>query len=168
MTIDKNTVVSVNYLLTRKDTGETIEQTSKEHPFVFLFGSGGLLEDFEKNLFHKKAGDTFDFFIDNDKAYGPRDEQFLANVPMDAFLDEDGNFDEVAIKVGVTLPMVDNEGHPLHGTVLEITEAHVKMDFNHPLAGHDLHFKGEILDVRAATAEELAHGHVHGAGGHHH
>jgi FKBP-type peptidyl-prolyl cis-trans isomerase SlyD len=168
MTIDKNKVVSVNYLLKRKDTGETIEQTSKEQPFVFLFGSGGLLEEFEKNLLNKKAGDAFDFTIDFINGYGARDESFLADVPMDAFLDEDGNFDEENIKVGITLPMVDNEGNPLHGTVLEITETSVKMDFNHPLAGQDLHFKGEVLEVRPATTEELAHGHVHGAGGHHH
>lgn len=168
MKIDKNKVVSVNYLLTKKDTGETIEQTSTERPFVFLFGTGGLLEDFETNLFNKQVGDTFDFFIDHERGYGVYDERFLAEVPMSAFVDEQGNFDEENIKVGVTLPMVDNEGQPLYGTVLEITDVHVKMDFNHPLAGQDLHFKGEVLEVRDATADELAHGHVHGPGGHHH
>ncbi len=168
MKIENNTVVSVNYLLTKKDTGEKIEETSKEHPFVFIFGTGGLLEDFETNLHNKKAGDTFDFFIDHKRGYGVRDETFLANVPMEAFLGEDGKFDDENIKVGATLPMVDNEGAPLHGTVLEITDKHVRMDFNHPLASQDLHFKGEILEVRPATAEELAHGHVHGPHGHHH
>jgi FKBP-type peptidyl-prolyl cis-trans isomerase SlyD len=168
MKIDKDTVVSVNYLLTNKGTGEKIEQTSAENPFVFLFGSGGLLEEFENNLLNKKAGDTFDFFISAEKGYGLRDDRFLANVPMDAFLDEEGNFDSENIKVGSTLPMVDNEGAPLYGTVLEITDSHVNMDFNHPLAGTDLHFKGDIIEVRNATAEELSHGHVHGPGGHHH
>jgi FKBP-type peptidyl-prolyl cis-trans isomerase SlyD len=168
MKIDKDTVVSVNYLLTNKGTGEKIEQTSKENPFVFLFGTGGLLEEFEKNLFNKVVGDTFDFVIDAEKGYGLRNDEFVANVPMDAFLDEQGNFDSESIKVGVTLPMVDNEGSPLYGTVLEITDTHVNMDFNHPLAGQDLHFKGEILEIRNATQDELAHGHVHGPGGHHH
>lgn len=168
MKINKNAVVSVNYLLTNKETGEKIEQTSKEEPFIFLFGSGGLLEDFEKNLFEKQVGDSFDFFISAEQGYGLRDDRFLANVPMDAFLDEEGKFDSENIKLGATVPMVDNEGSPLYGTVLEITETHINMDFNHPLAGQDLHFKGEVLEVRDATPDELAHGHVHGPGGHQH
>ena len=64
--------------------------------------------------------------------------------------------------------MRDNDGNPLIGKVLAISDKIVEMDFNHPLAGHDLHFIGEILNVRNATNEELSHGHVHGPGGHHH
>jgi FKBP-type peptidyl-prolyl cis-trans isomerase SlyD len=64
--------------------------------------------------------------------------------------------------------MQDQDGNPMDGRVLEIGTETVKMDFNHPLAGEELHFKGEILEVREATAEELDHGHVHGPGGHHH
>ncbi|HEY6161907.1 MAG TPA: peptidylprolyl isomerase, partial [Bacteroidia bacterium] len=66
------------------------------------------------------------------------------------------------------LPMVDNKGNHLQGKVTEISLTEVKMDFNHPMAGKDLHFTGEVLEVRDATQEELAHGHVHGPGGHHH
>lgn len=168
MTIENNTVVSVNYNLSIKDTGEQVEQTSKEEPFVFLFGAGGLLEDFETNLRGKKPGDTFDFFIEHSRGYGVRDAQHVVMIPIEAFQNEDGQLDEENVKVGVTLPMVDNEGNRLHGKVEEITKEHVKMDFNHPLAGQDLHFKGEVLEVREATAEELAHGHVHGPHGHHH
>ena len=168
MKIENNTVVSVNYLLSRKDTGEQVEKTSKEQPFVFIFGTGGLLEDFENNLRSKKAGDTFDFFIDHQRGYGVRDEQHLVAIPIEAFLGEDGKFDEENVKIGVTLPMVDNEGQRLYGKVTEINTESVKMDFNHPLAGQDLHFKGEVLEVRIATEEELAHGHVHGEHGHHH
>ena len=65
------------------------------------------------------------------------------------------------------LPILDNQGNRMEGIVEEITDEFVKMDFNHPLAGQDLHFVGEILDVRKASSEELDHGHVHGAGGHH-
>lgn len=168
MKIDNNTVVSVNYNLSIKGTTEQVEQTSKEHPFVFLFGAGGLLPDFEKNLNGKNPGDAFDFFIDAANGYGVRDEQHVVMIPIEAFQGEDGKLDEENVKVGVTLPMVDNEGNRLYGQVMEITAEHVKMDFNHPLAGKDLHFKGEVLDVRAATEEELAHGHVHGPHGHHH
>src|SRR3972149_3585960 len=90
MTIENNSVVSVNYLLSKKDTGEQIEQTRKEHPFVFIFGAGGLLEDFETNLRNKKVGDTFDFFIEHKRGYGVRDEQHLVNIPIEAFVAGDG------------------------------------------------------------------------------
>ena len=66
------------------------------------------------------------------------------------------------------LPMRDSEGNLLHGKVAAVDEEYVTMDFNHPLAGKDLHFSGEILEVRAASEEEMSHRHVHGAGGHHH
>jgi FKBP-type peptidyl-prolyl cis-trans isomerase SlyD len=168
MKIENNTVVSVNYLLAKKDTGEKIEETSTQHPFVFIFGNGGLLEDFESNLLNKKAGDSFDFFIDHKRGYGVRDEQHVVMIPIDSFMGEDGKFDSENVQVGVTLPMVDNEGNRLYGNVVEITAEYVKMDFNHPLAGQDLHFKGEVLEVRPASQEELDHGHVHGEHGHHH
>ena len=77
-------------------------------------------------------------------------------------------FDSARVKLDAELPMRDSEGHTLVGKVTAITDKHVEMDFNHPLAGFDLHFRGEILDVREATNEEIAHGHVHGEHGHHH
>ena len=168
MVIENNAVVSVNYTLKVKDTGEQVEQTSVEHPFVFIYGTGGLLEDFETNLLGKKAGDTFDFFIEHSRGYGVRDEQHIVMIPAEAFQGEDGKFDTENVKVDVTLPMVDNEGNRLYGKVMEITAEHVKMDFNHPLAGQDLHFKGEVLEIREASADELSHGHVHGPHGHQH
>lgn len=168
MTIEQNKVVSVNYTLKNKGTGEQVEQTSKEHPFVFLFGVGGLLPDFENNLSGKKPGDTFDFFIDAENGYGVRHEDHVVMIPITAFQGEDGKLDSENVFVGATLPMVDNEGNRMYGKVLEINTEFVKMDFNHPLAGQDLHFTGEVLDVRDATADELAHGHVHGEHGHHH
>jgi FKBP-type peptidyl-prolyl cis-trans isomerase SlyD len=168
MTIGQNSVVSVNYTLKNKGTGEQVEQTSVEHPFVFIFGVGGLLPDFENNLNGKKAGDTFDFFIDAANGYGIRQEDHVVMIPVGAFQGEDGKLDEENVKVGVTLPMVDNEGNRMYGQVLEINNEFVKMDFNHPLAGQDLHFTGEVLEVRPATEDEIAHGHVHGPHGHHH
>ena len=168
MVIEQNSVVSVNYTLCEKASGKQVEQTSKEHPFQFIFGTGGLLEDFENNLRGKKVGDTFDFFIEHSRGYGKRDEQHVVQIPLEAFQDEDGKFDHENVKVDVTLPMQDNEGNRLYGKVIDINTEHVKMDFNHPLAGTDLHFTGEVLEIRAATADELAHGHVHGEHGHHH
>ena len=102
------------------------------------------------------------------RGYGKRDEQHVVQIPVEAFHNEDGKFDHENVKVDVTLPMQDNEGNRLYGKVMEVNDEHVKMDFNHPLAGTDLHFTGEVLEIRPATVDELAHGHVHGEHGHHH
>jgi FKBP-type peptidyl-prolyl cis-trans isomerase SlyD len=170
MTISKDKAVAVNYYLTASKNNqpeELIEQTSIEHPFVFLFGFEGVLPDFETNLSGKKKGDKFDFHIGSEKAYGGFEKDYVVKIDKAAF-EVDGKFDDSRIKVGEDVEMNDADGNRLVGRVLEITDAHVEMDFNHPLAGHDLHFIGEVLDVREATSEELAHGHIHGPGGHHH
>jgi len=172
MTIENNKVVSVSYKLTAKKAGEQEEQhvetTEEGQPFVFLLGSGGLIEGFENNLRGKKVGDQFDFYIESADGYGDVHLDNIVNIPVSAFYDDKGNFDYEMIKVGNTLPMTDSDGNRMNGTVHEITKEHVRMDFNHPLAGHQLHFAGEVLAVRNATEEELSHGHVHGDGGHHH
>lgn len=173
MTISEKQVVSVNYHLTvpgEDNSAEeiTIEKTSTEEPFVFLYGAGQLLPLFEKNLAGKKAGDKFNFRVPAEEGYGTYQLDHVVNLPIENFLGEDGKLDTEMIALGKNVPMVDNEGHRLWGKVLEISLQHIKMDFNHPLAGKELHFDGEVLDVREATADELDHGHVHGAGGHHH
>ncbi len=170
MTITDNKVAVVQYHLTAsKEGGEEVlvEQTSADHPFAFIYGVSSLLPDFEKNLLNKKAGDKFDFRIKAQDAYGVMENDYVINIDRQAFI-VDGKFDDNRVYVGNDIEMHDAEGNQLIGRVVEVAEAHVRMDFNHPLAGQDLHFVGEILDVREATEEELDHGHVHGAGGHHH
>ncbi|MES2836297.1 MAG: FKBP-type peptidyl-prolyl cis-trans isomerase [Bacteroidota bacterium] len=172
MIIGKEKVVAVDYHLSSKnpETGvlELVEKTSVEEPFVFLSGTGAVLDDFEKNLAGLKVGDSFDFVITSENGYGKVEADYLVSIPVDAFKGEDGELDLEMIKVGNMLPMMDSEGNRLQGVVKEIAKDTIKMDFNHPLAGQDLHFKGKVLEVREATSEELDHGHVHGAGGHHH
>lgn len=170
MKIGNNTVVSVDYHLASSKNGEPenlVEKTSPEHPFVFLYGSGSLLPDFENNLSGKSTGEPFDFRISAEKGYGLVEQDYIVKIDKAAFMVDD-KFDEARVKVGKELEMNDADGNILYGLVMEITDAHVTMDFNHPMAGHDLHFIGKVLDVRAATEEEIAHGHVHGPGGHHH
>ncbi len=170
MIISQHKVVSVNYHLSSKvDDGaeELVEQTSKEKPFVFLFGTGGLIPEFENHLAGKKAGEPFDFRIVAANAYGLYEDDYVAEIPKEAF-HVDGKFDEERVKEGEELPMLDAEGNQMIGLVVSVDDNNVTMDFNHPLAGHDLHFVGEILEVREATAEEIDHGHVHGPHGHHH
>jgi FKBP-type peptidyl-prolyl cis-trans isomerase SlyD len=170
MNIKNNTVVTVDYHLTASINGEDeqlVEKTTPERPFVFLYGSGHVLPDFEKNLDGKKAGDSFDFKIAADKGYGNPEEEYIVNISREAFM-VDGQFDDARVKVGNELEMNDAEGNVLVGIVTEVSDETVTMDFNHPLAGHDLHFVGKVIEVRPATPEEMEHGHVHGPGGHHH
>jgi FKBP-type peptidyl-prolyl cis-trans isomerase SlyD len=166
MQISINKVVSLKYRLSNAQNQEQIEETNETNPLVFLFGFGTMIPDFEDNLSGKISGDTFDFRIDAEKAYGNHDPQHIAMIPSNIFYDENGNFDDVMFQVGSVVPMSDSDGNHLRGTIMEVTEEHVKMDFNHPLAGTDLHFTGVILDVREATEDEIAHGHVHGEHGH--
>jgi FKBP-type peptidyl-prolyl cis-trans isomerase SlyD len=170
MNISKEKVVSVKYTLRvsqNNQPAEQVEQTSKEHPFVFLFGHEAALPEFEQHLEGKKPGDRFDFNITSENGYGSHEKDNIVQIDKAAF-EVDGEFDSARVKVDAELPMRDNEGHTLVGKVTSITDTHVEMDFNHPLAGFDLHFTGEVLDVREATQEELSHGHVHGEHGHHH
>jgi FKBP-type peptidyl-prolyl cis-trans isomerase SlyD len=168
MTIQENMVVSLNYKLSNHKTGEKIEETTAENPMVFLYGVGGIIPQFEENIFGKTVGDSFEFHIAAENAYGLIDNEQIAMIPLDVFRDESGNFDEDYFVVGALIPMSDSEGNQLRGTILELTPELIKMDFNHPLAGKDLHFSGTIGDIRPATEDEVAHGHVHGEGGHNH
>ncbi len=167
MKIDANMVVSLTYKLTNHKTGETIEETTTENPMLFLYGTGSVIPEFEENLKDKAVGDLFKFAIDSENAYGDRTDDQIAMIPTNVFNDEEGKFNE-DIFVGALVPMSDNEGNHLRGIVLEIKDELVKMDFNHPLAGTDLHFEGTILEVRPASQEELDHGHAHGVHGHQH
>lgn len=168
MKIQDHVVVSLNYKLSNHTTGEKIEETTQENPMVFLYGVGGIIPEFEMNIKDKQAGDLFDFSIKAENAYGERNEEMIAMIPQNVFHDENGSFDAEMFKVGAIVPMSDNEGNHLRGNIVEVTSEFVKMDFNHPLAGTDLHFSGEILEVREATQDEISHGHAHGPGGHQH
>ena len=168
MTIQANMVVSLNYKLSNHTTGEKIEETTPEHPMVFLYGVGGVIPQFEENIAGKKVGDTFAFYIEAAMAYGTPDENQVAEIPVNVFHDEDGKFDTEYFTVGALIPMSDSEGNQLRGTIKAINDEIVHMDFNHPLAGVDLHFEGSIAAIRPATQDEIDHGHVHGEGGHQH
>lgn len=167
MKIQKDSVVTINYKLTQNDaSGEIIQEVKDEEPFAFLFGHGQVLPQFETNLSGKEKGASFEFGIKSDDGYGAHDPNAVTELPINIFM-KDGELLEY-VKVGNFLPMNDNEGNQLQGLVLEVNDDTIKMDFNHPMAGVDLYFAGEVLDVRSASPEEIDHGHVHGPGGHHH
>ena len=167
MTIKPNVVVSVIYQLkasSKEHPIHDIEQVDESSPLVFIFGSGMMIPGFEKQLDGLKSGDTFKFDISPAEGYGFPDTEVVVPLPIEIFKHE-GVIDFGILKVGNTLPMTDQEGNMLRGKVLAFNDETVTMDFNHPLAGMDLHFNGAILSVREATIDELAHGHVHGDGG---
>lgn len=165
MKITKHTVPSVTYVLTVNN--ELVDQADESNPLVYLAGVGMMIPGFERELEGMAVGDTFDFSLNSQEAYGPRNEDAVVPVPREVFV-VDGEFNSDVVKVGAMLPMQDQNGNPLQGMILEIKDDAVVMDFNHPLAGKDLHFTGGVIDVREATKEEIEHGHVHGPGGHHH
>ena len=168
MIIAPNTVVSLTYeLKAGSPAGPLVEKVEEAEPFVFLLGGGQLLKDFEDNLMGLEPGKAFDFLIKSENAYGGYSSEAVIEIPKSVF-EEDGPADEELLREGNYLTLEDHNGNPLRGRVQKVEDDKVTMDFNHPLAGQDLHFKGGIVDVREATESELAHGHVHGAGGHHH
>lgn len=165
MLIGQNKVVSLHCRLNVDDeAGEPVEETFGGEPLVFLFGAGQMIPEFERNLDGKKSGDDLAFKIACDDAYGPRDPDALASLPLSIF-DLEDKIGKEWVEAGMSVPMSDADGNRLTGLIKEVKEESVLMDFNHHLAGLDLHFSVRINAVREATPDELAHGHVHGAGG---
>jgi FKBP-type peptidyl-prolyl cis-trans isomerase SlyD len=158
MIVEKNKVVSLAYEL--KVKGETVETVGSDSPLMFLFGAGNLLPKFEENLSGLTINEGFDFKLVSDDAYGPVNNEAIVDVPLQAFA-VDGEIDREMLREGNHIPMMDQAGNRLNGVVVKFDEEYVTMDFNHPLAGDDLHFSGKVVEIRNASADELEHGHVH-------
>lgn len=162
-----NKVISVNYNLYKDSVeGEMIESTEGKDPLVFLSGVGQMIPDFEAGVVNLEVGDTFSFSIEAAKAYGKRSEDAIIELDKKMFLDE-GKLAE-GIEEGKIVPLQDQNGRVVPAKVVKINEKTLTMDVNHPLADQDLHFTGNVIEIREATAEEISHGHVHGPGGHQH
>lgn len=165
MKVSQSKVVSLSYeLRLNNSNGEIVESVDRNSPLTFIFGSGSLLPKFEDNLAGLQIGDSFDFNLVSHDAYGDFDENSIVKVPLQAF-QIDGKVDYELVKVGNKIPMQDNQGNRLTGLVKSFDTEAVMMDFNHPLAGQNLFFKGEVTDIRQATEDELTHGHLHNSGG---
>lgn len=161
MIISNNKVVTLTYQLrVDNNQGDIVETVQEDKPFVFLYGAGLMLPKFEENLNGLKSGDNFEFTLKCDDAYGQASEDAVVELPKNIF-EVDGSIEEGLLEEGNVIPMQNNEGHKFNGVVVEVNEDMVTMDFNHPLAGDDLHFTGKIIDIREATPEEVDHGHVH-------
>jgi len=155
MTVAQDKFVSLIYELRENDiNGNIIEVVEQDKALSFVFGKGQMLPKFEENISGLSANDSFDFGIDFENAYGPKYEEAKAELPVDLFK-TDGIIDEKAVFVDNVLPMQDKDGNVFYGKIMEIGEEKIKMDFNHPLAGVNLHFTGKLIEVRDATPEEL-------------
>ncbi|HBF88249.1 MAG TPA: peptidylprolyl isomerase [Bacteroidales bacterium] len=162
MEIKKDCAVSLIYELRINDeNGELVEKIDEQNALDFVFGSGSLLKDFESNIKGLKKGGNFQFSLTSIQAYGEYNDEALVEIPKDVFKDEKGKINDKMLVLGSFVPMQDGQGNMFNGKIIEINDNAVHMDFNHPLAGQNLFFKGEIIEVREATQEELSHGHIH-------
>lgn len=170
MVVEKNKVVGIAYQL-KVDDGESgmvdFEHVPENQPFLFLFGVGAVFPKFEEALAGKSVGDAFSVFIDFENAYGDYYEERKTIIPKANFK-KDGKKQNEMLKVGAVIPMQDEKGNQIKGEITKIDYMGVHMDFNPPLAAHDLQFDGKIISIREAQPEEIDHGHVHGPDGHHH
>jgi FKBP-type peptidyl-prolyl cis-trans isomerase SlyD len=166
MQIDKNRVVTFDYTLT-DDQGQMLDSSRGKEPLAYLHGTGGIIPGLEAALQGKNPGEELHVKLAPEQAYGPRDEALVRAVPRDRFQGVDN------IHPGMQFQAKGSAGERVV-TVISLDEKEVTVDANHPLAGVTLTFDVKIVDVRAATEEELSHGHAHthphahGSDDHHH
>jgi len=153
MTIEKDRVVSIDYEL--KDEGGALIDRSEGEPLVYLHGNENIIPGLERQLEGKKAGDKLDCVIAPADGYGERDDELVFAVSPSDFA-EPGK-----IEVGMQFQAHQEDGVRIV-TVVGVDKDEIKVDANHPLAGKSLHFSVTVKDVRAASEDELKHGHVHG------
>jgi FKBP-type peptidyl-prolyl cis-trans isomerase SlyD len=160
MQIAQNSVAAFHYTLT-DDHGQIIDSSAGRDPLTYLHGSGQIVPGLEKQMEGRSAGDKFSADVAPEEGYGVHHPELMQEVPREAFQGVED------IQPGMQFQGRGPQGE-INVTVTRVDNDKVFIDGNHPLAGKTLHFAIEVADVREASAEELAHGHVHGIGGHHH
>jgi FKBP-type peptidyl-prolyl cis-trans isomerase SlyD len=161
MHVARDKVVLIHYTL-KDDSGKVLDSSTGSDPLAYLHGRGNIVAGLEKALEGKQAGDKVEVRVTPEEGYGVRDENLVQQVPRRAF----GSIKK--IEPGMQFHAQDSHGHTQAITVKRVKGDMVTIDGNHPLAGEHLNFAVEVTEVRDPSAEELAHGHVHGPGGHHH
>jgi len=156
MQIAKHKVASIHYTLTDND-GKVLDSSSGREPLHYIQGIGNLIPGMEEGLEGKKQGDKVNLKVSPEKGYGVKSDELIQKVPRSAFGDQ---------KIEKGMQFQTNQGGVV--TVTNVGLSEITVDANHPLAGVELNFAVEVISIREATEDELAHGHVHGPGGHHH
>ena len=161
MIIANDSVVAFHYTLT-DDNGTEIDSSKGQDPLTYLHGHGGIIPGLERELAGKTTGDAMKVTVQPADGYGELNPELIQPVPRAAFQGVD------QIEVGMQFQAQGQGGQMQTVVVKEVDDENVTVDANHPLAGQVLNFDVSIESVRAASEEELSHGHVHGAGGHQH
>lgn len=159
MHIADNTVVTIDYKLT-DPSGQVLDSSEDSEPLTYLHGSGVIVPGLEKALAGKQPGDAVSVTVGPEEAYGARDEDLVQSMPRNKFPEGD-------VEIGMQF-RAEEDDDAITFTVVGLDDTTVTIDANHPLAGLTLAFDVKVVEVRAATAEELEHGHVHGPDDHHH
>jgi FKBP-type peptidyl-prolyl cis-trans isomerase SlyD len=160
MNVAPNTVVLIHYTL-KNDAGDVLDSSDGSEPLAYIHGNGNIIPGLEKALEGKQVGDKLSVKIVPQEGYGERDVSLVQEVSRSAFAGIP------RVEVGMQFQADSNHG-PRTVVVTQVAGDSITVDGNHPLAGQNLNFDVEITEVRKPTHEELEHGHVHGAGGHHH
>jgi FKBP-type peptidyl-prolyl cis-trans isomerase SlyD len=160
MVVAADKVVLIHYTL-KNDEGKVIDSSAGGDPLAYIHGHGNLIPGLERELEGKPTGERLSVKIAPTDGYGERNPSLLQRVPK-------RSFGGSAVKPGMQFQAQTSSGEARIATVTGVQGDMVMVDMNHPLAGENLHFEVEITEIRDATEEELAHGHVHGPGGHHH
>lgn len=157
--VQDGVVVSMEYTL-RVD-GEVIDSSEGQEALQFLVGHGNIISGLEREMVGMKVGDSKDVIIAPADGYGEYDDEAFIDVPRGEFPKD------MPVEEGLELSVRDDEGQSRYARIDSVEADTVRLNFNHPLAGDELHFNVKVVALREPTGEELEHGHVH-QGGHHH
>jgi FKBP-type peptidyl-prolyl cis-trans isomerase SlyD len=158
-TVQNNKVVSMEYTL--HVDNEEIDSSKGQDPLQFLVGHGNIISGLEREMIGMKVGESKDVVIAPADGYGEFDENAFMDVPRNAFPGD------MPVEEGAELTVRDDEGQARYARIDAIDGDTVTLNFNHPLAGDELHFNVKVVELREPTDEELQHGHVHQDGHHH-
>lgn len=158
--VAEDLVVGINYVLTVD--GEEIDSSKDEGPLEYLHGYSNIITGLEKELLGMKINESKQVEIPPEEAYGLVEEEAIISVAIEEFPED------VPLEPGIELEITDAEGDTMFATIVKVGKKNVKLDTNHPLAGKTLFFDVSVVSIRAATSEELDHGHVHFGHGHDH
>ncbi|HZJ93116.1 MAG TPA: peptidylprolyl isomerase [Thiopseudomonas sp.] len=161
MLIANQHVVAIDYTLSN-DAGEVIDSSAGAEPLVYLHGASNIIAGLENALTGKTVGDELEVSIEPEDAYGEYSPELITNLGREMFEGVE------ELEVGMQFHASAPDGGMQVVTIRDVDGDQVTIDGNHPLAGQQLNFKVKVVSVRAASAEEIEHGHVHGEGGHQH
>ncbi len=162
MKVEANKVVQFHYSLSDSD-GNELENSKGSDPTAYLHGHKNMIPGLEKVMENRELGERFSAVVAAKDGYGERVEGSEQRIPIKHLMVPK----KARLKTGMTVPVQTDNG-ARHVTIIKVGKFNVDVDTNHPLAGIDLHYDIEVVDIRDASAEEQSHGHAHGVGGHHH